>query len=155
MYQVYLRHSLGKTQVYLRYISDTFQAYLGHISGISQTYLRHLYILTHKMFHSIYSYLTFITLMDTEIFAAYAGSCLFLHFSLIFSCFWPLFLAIHWKIRVILGLSEGRACCLGIAIPEGILAICLFSGKNILLPAGFRWYLGIFRNSQAVFIVIG
>ena len=35
------------------------------------------------MFHAIYSYLTFITLMDTEIFAAYAGSCLF-HSHLIF-----------------------------------------------------------------------
>ena len=97
IYQTYHGHILGISKAYLRYISGKYQAYLRHISGISQVYpryitgisqsyksgiplvyQRHISViykssLTTK-YHSIYSYLT---LIDTEIFAAYAGSCLF------------------------------------------------------------------------------
>ena len=72
-------------------------------------------------------------------------------FLVIFRRFWH-FGIIHRGILVILRLSEGSVCCFASAVPVGILAFGLFPGQNIWLIARFKWFLGIFRNSQAVFV---
>ena len=85
--QAYFRHIAGISQAYCRHISGIYLAYLWLISGLSQLssyiiYLKHIsgiskYSLTTK-YHSLILIRLFITFIDTEIFAAYAGSCLFL-----------------------------------------------------------------------------
>ena len=92
--QVYLRHISGVSQAYYRHLSGISKAYLRHISVISQAYLSHISQVSLWFIKGIYQvYLNplsqqniiliwlFITFIDTEIFAAYAGSCLFIYYA--------------------------------------------------------------------------
>ena len=77
-----------KVKVKIRFSNrwDIYQVYIWHIFGIFETYLRHIlginqiskYLLTNQIIlvHSIFCNISLL-FMDTEIFAAYAGSCLF------------------------------------------------------------------------------
>ena len=81
IFQVYLRHISGISQVYLRHITSISQAYLSHISQVSLWFIKGIYqvhLSPHSQ-HNIIKFILiwlFVTFIDTEIFAAYAGSCL-------------------------------------------------------------------------------
>ena len=87
--QVYNRHFSAVYQVYLRNISDIYQAYLANLASIFQAYLRHMSDMGHIFFRHLSQILCIshaskclyfdicLLFMDTGIFAAYAGSCLY------------------------------------------------------------------------------
>ena len=104
---VYLWYISCRSLVYLWCISSISVIYSMHFSGISQAYLRYFSYLSQKYLRSFHSYISHISIisqvskclltndmisvhlisfnilllfMDTEIFAAYAGSCLFWFF---------------------------------------------------------------------------
>ena len=79
--QVCFRQISGVSEAYLRYITPDYRTYVGQISGIYHAYLSH--IQTYKCLLNndiislnIISFDISLLFIDTEIFAAYAGSCL-------------------------------------------------------------------------------
>ena len=77
-----LRNISNISQAYLRYLSS--KSYLGHLLSIFQAYLTHILGITQRFKClpvndkiSVNSFSFNIFLIYTEIFAAYAGSCLF------------------------------------------------------------------------------
>ena len=114
VFQAYVRHISWVSQSYLIGISGIFQAHLRPISGISQAFLRHISGVSQSYKSSIplvyhrhmsgkskssvttkyHSYLLFITFIDSEIFAAYAGSCLLVNMMFICTII-PV-----WQVRV-------------------------------------------------------
>ena len=81
----YLSRILLVSRAYFRHISGLSQAFLKHISGVSQSYKSSIPLVYHRHMSGkskssvttkYHSYLLFITFIDSEIFAAYAGSCL-------------------------------------------------------------------------------
>ena len=111
---VYLMHSRGISKTYLGNISGIYQVYPRHIWGISkkflkhiliqgisyisightqdnfQTYLIHLYTSKCVLNDGIISFnVILLLILDTEILAAYAGSCFL-------SPWWPFLSPLHW-----------------------------------------------------------
>ena len=64
------------SQLFLRYITPEYGTYEGQISGIYHAYLSHIQTYKCLLNNDTISLNKLLLFIDTEIFAAYAGSCL-------------------------------------------------------------------------------